>query len=128
RFVRALNQAKKADSDWESYRTLLLNSEGGDVATAMAIGRRVRQAQIVTGVHERSICASACILILAGGVSRYARDEAINVIFVQPQFSTKSADLVAKEINGQVIPADPLALDWLDNMKKVAEQFKEVLK
>ena len=76
RFVRALNQAKKADSDWESYRTLLLNSEGGDVATAMAIGRRVRQAQIVTGVHERSICASACILILAGGVSRYARDEA----------------------------------------------------
>jgi len=59
---------------------------------------------------------------------RHARDEAINVIFVQPQFSTKSADLVAKEINGQVIPADPLALDWLDNMKKVAEQFKEVLK
>jgi len=59
---------------------------------------------------------------------RHARDEGIKVIFVQPQFSTKSAQLVAKEINGQVIPANPLALDWLDNMKKVAEQFKEVLK
>ena len=59
---------------------------------------------------------------------KHARDEAIKVIFVQPQFSTKSAKLVAKEINGQVIPANPLALDWLDNMKKVAEQFKEVLK
>ena len=58
----------------------------------------------------------------------HAKDEGIKVIFVQPQFSTKSAALVAKEINGQVIPADPLALDWLDNMKKVAEQFKEVLK
>ncbi|WP_020587748.1 metal ABC transporter solute-binding protein, Zn/Mn family [Desulfobacter curvatus] len=59
---------------------------------------------------------------------KHARDEGINVIFVQPQFSTKSAALVAKEINGQVIPANPLALDWLDNMKKEAEQFKEVLK
>ncbi|WP_320042216.1 metal ABC transporter solute-binding protein, Zn/Mn family [uncultured Desulfobacter sp.] len=58
----------------------------------------------------------------------HARADGIKVIFVQPQFSTKSAALVAKEINGQVIPADPLALDWLDNMKKVAEQFKEVLK
>ena len=59
---------------------------------------------------------------------RHARDEGIKVIFVQPQFSTKSAELVAKEINGQVMPANPLALEWLDNMKKVAEQFKEVLK
>nr|WP_321401304.1 zinc ABC transporter substrate-binding protein [uncultured Desulfobacter sp.] len=58
----------------------------------------------------------------------HARNEGIKVIFVQPQFSTKSAQLVAGEIHGQVIPADPLALDWLDNMKKVAEQFKEVLK
>ncbi|MGD9823611.1 metal ABC transporter solute-binding protein, Zn/Mn family [Desulfobacter sp.] len=59
---------------------------------------------------------------------RHARDQRIKVIFVQPQFSTKSAELVAKEINGQVIPANPLAPDWLDNMKKMAEQFKEALK
>ncbi len=59
---------------------------------------------------------------------RHARDEGIKIIFVQPQFSTKSAELVAKEINGQVMPANPLALDWLDNMKKMAEQFKEALK
>lgn len=58
----------------------------------------------------------------------HARAEGIKVIFVQPQFSTKSAALVAKEINGRVIPADPLAPDWLDNMRNVAEQFKEVLK
>ena len=28
----------------------------------------------------------------------------------------------------EVMRANPLALDWLDNMKKMAEQFKEVLK
>ncbi|MCG8551999.1 MAG: zinc ABC transporter substrate-binding protein [Desulfobacterales bacterium] len=59
---------------------------------------------------------------------QHARDEGINVIFVQPQFSTKSAQLVAREINGQVMPANPLALDWLDNMRKMAGQFKEALK
>ena len=59
---------------------------------------------------------------------QHARNEDIKVIFVQPQFSTKSAELVAKEINGQVMPANPLALDWLDNMKKMAAQFKEALK
>lgn len=58
----------------------------------------------------------------------HARNEGIKVIFVQPQFSTKSAELVAREINGQVLPANPLALNWLDNMKKMAAQFKEVLK
>jgi len=58
----------------------------------------------------------------------HSRVEGIKVVFVQPQFSTKSAELVAKEINGQVMRANPLALDWLDNMKKMAEQFKEVLK
>jgi len=59
---------------------------------------------------------------------RHARHKGIKVIFVQPQFSTKSAELVAKEIHGQVMPANPLALDWLDNMKKMAGQFKEALK
>ena len=58
----------------------------------------------------------------------HARSEGIKVIFVQPQFSTKSAQIVAGEINGRVLPADPLALAWLGNMKKTAEQFKEVLK
>lgn len=75
RFTSALNKAKEDDSDWDRYRTLLLNSEGGDVVTAMAIGRMVRQAQMVTAVHEQSVCASACTLILAGGVRRYARNE-----------------------------------------------------
>ena len=59
---------------------------------------------------------------------QHARNEGIKVIFVQPQFSTKSAKLVAKEIHGQVMPANPLAPDWLDNMKKMAAQFKEALK
>ena len=57
----------------------------------------------------------------------FARDEGIKVIFAQPQFSTKSAKLVAREIGGQVITVDPLAEDWLTNMKVVAEKFRDAI-
>jgi zinc transport system substrate-binding protein len=57
----------------------------------------------------------------------FAREEGIKVIFAQPQFSTKSAKLVAREIDGQVITVDPLAEDWLANMKIVAEKFRDAI-
>lgn len=59
---------------------------------------------------------------------RHSRKSGIRVVFVQPQFSTKSAQLVAGEIGGQVAFADPLAEDWLGNMRAVAEKFRAALK
>jgi len=58
----------------------------------------------------------------------HARKKGIKVIFVQPQFSDKSARLVAKEIGGQVAFADPLAEDWMSNLMAVANKFKATLK
>jgi zinc transport system substrate-binding protein len=58
----------------------------------------------------------------------YARKKGIKVIFAQPQFSSKSAELVAKEIGGRVIFADPLAEDWMANMREVAAAFEAALK
>ena len=58
----------------------------------------------------------------------HAREDGIRVIFVQPQFSTKSAALVAREIGGQVATADPLAEDWSGNLRVVANTFKAALK
>lgn len=57
-----------------------------------------------------------------------ARKDGILVIFVQPQFSTKSAGLVAREIGGQIVFADPLSDDWLENLRRVATKFIEALK
>ncbi|MBC2736187.1 MAG: zinc ABC transporter solute-binding protein [Desulfobacteraceae bacterium] len=56
-----------------------------------------------------------------------ARTQGIRVVFVQPQFSVKRAELVAREIGGQVAVADPLALDWLTNLRAVAGKFKAAL-
>ena len=58
----------------------------------------------------------------------HAKEEGIKVIFVQPQFSTKSAELIAGEIGGEVAFADPLAEDWMNNLRMIAEKFKAALK
>ena len=58
----------------------------------------------------------------------HARENQIKAIFVQPQFSSKSAKLVAKEIGGRVAVADPLAPDWSLNLRQVAQKLKAALK
>ncbi len=58
----------------------------------------------------------------------YARTQQIRIIFAQPQFSTKSARLVAGEIGGTVTFADPLAEDWPANLRKTAAALKAAMK
>jgi zinc transport system substrate-binding protein len=57
-----------------------------------------------------------------------AKEKNIKVIFVQPQFSTKSAELIAREIDAQVVFADPLAEDWANNLRAVAAKFRAALR
>lgn len=57
-----------------------------------------------------------------------AKKDGIRVIFVQPQFSTRSAEIIAKAIGGQVVLADPLSSDWSNNLRDVAEKFEAALK
>jgi zinc transport system substrate-binding protein len=49
-----------------------------------------------------------------------ARREHIKVIFVQPQFSRKAAAQVAAAIGGRVEVIDPLAEDYVANLRRVA--------
>ena len=57
-----------------------------------------------------------------------AKREGIKVIFVQPQFSARSAEIIAKAIGGQVVFADPLSPDWSNNLRDQAEKFKAALR
>lgn len=50
-----------------------------------------------------------------------ARRENVKVIFVQPQFSRKSAEQVARAIGGRVEVIDNLAPDYFANLRRVAE-------
>jgi len=58
----------------------------------------------------------------------YATQNDINVIFVQPQFSAKSAEVIARGIGGQVVFADPLAEEWAANLRKVAREIHAALR
>ena len=50
-----------------------------------------------------------------------AKKDGVKVIFVQAQFSTKSAKAVASEIGGAVVQIDPLAKDYFSNLEQMAK-------
>ena len=56
-----------------------------------------------------------------------ARANNVSVIFVQPQFSRRQAGAVAEAIGGAVVPIDPLARDYIENLKSVAETVGRTL-
>jgi len=56
-----------------------------------------------------------------------ANSEGIRVVFVSPQFSTRSAESIARAINGQTIAINPLAENWMDNMRTVASKFQQAM-
>ena len=57
-----------------------------------------------------------------------AKKSNVKVIFVQPQFSTRSAASVARSIGGAVVPMGPLARDYVRNMRDMAARIKAALK
>lgn len=57
-----------------------------------------------------------------------AKHRQIRVIFVQKQFSQQQAETVAKAIGGEVLAVDPLAADYIENLRRVGQTFARVLK
>jgi hypothetical protein len=58
-------------------KTVVLNSPGGSVADALAMGRLIRERQFATDVEAGKYCGSSCPLVFAGGVERRAGDTAV---------------------------------------------------
>ncbi|MGP8328991.1 MAG: metal ABC transporter solute-binding protein, Zn/Mn family [Methanosarcinaceae archaeon] len=64
----------------------------------------------------------------AGDLARLvetAKNNNITIIFVQPQFSTKSAKVIANEIGGSVVMVDPLPQDYIKNLRIVPNTFAQ---
>ena len=59
---------------------------------------------------------------------RQAREDRVHTIFVQPQFDSKSADTVAKAIDGTVVPIDPMEQEVLRNLATIAGAIEQALK
>lgn len=57
-----------------------------------------------------------------------AKKLGVKVVFAQPQLSAQSAEVIAREIGGTVVFADPLAGNWSENLKKTALKFVQELR
>lgn len=68
---RAISYLEARASDVQHVR---LNSPGGSVRDALAIGRALRDRELGTRLEAGDICLSACPYILAGGVTRQVDD------------------------------------------------------
>ncbi len=80
----------------------------------------LEQIPVEVGGQEPSAAELAEVISLA-------REEGIRVVLAQPEFSTQAAETIAREIGGEVLLVSPLAPDWLDNMRRVAQTFARAL-
>jgi hypothetical protein len=71
------NFAAEAERHGEYIRTVVLNSPGGSVTDALAMGRLIREKRFATEVEAGKYCVSSCALVFAGGVDRRAGDKAV---------------------------------------------------
>ena len=55
------------------------------------------------------------------------REKNINSIFIQTQFDRRNAEILAAEINAEIIPFDPLDEEWDKQMLYIAKQFNRSL-
>lgn len=68
--------AAEIEKRGDYIETVALNSPGGSVEDALAIGRAIRAQGLVTHVGEGALCASSCPLVLAGGLERVVAERA----------------------------------------------------
>ncbi len=78
----------------------------------------IRQEAVETGGKEPTQKALAELIAKA-------KAEGAKVVFVQAQFPSNAATAVAAAIGGQVVSIDPLARDWMDNLRRMAEALRK---
>jgi zinc transport system substrate-binding protein len=58
---------------------------------------------------------------------RKAKELGIKIIFAEPQFNPRSAETIAEEIGGRVVFIDPLAEDYISNMRLVLGELVKAM-
>lgn len=74
----------------------------------------IEQEAVETGGKEPTAKALAQLV-------EEARKDGVKVIFVQAQFSASAAKSLADAVGAVVLPLDPLAPDWLQNIKRIGD-------
>jgi len=51
------------------------------------------------------------------------KEEKVRVIFVQPEFDRRNAEIIAKQTGTKVVPINPLSYDWKEEMLNIAQEL-----
>ena len=108
RFVRWLDETRP------DAGRVSLDSSGGSVADALAIGRLIRGSGFDTVVGDGSVCFSACPYLLAGGADRSV--SAGGTVGVHQHFFGKNTLLPAFMAVSDVQRAQASVMDYLGEM------------
>jgi len=93
---------------------VMLDSSGGSVSDALAIGRTIRSANYSTGVTDGAVCLSACPYVLAGGTERQVAEGGI--VGVHQHYFGKNTILPAFMAVADVQRAQASVMDYLVQM------------
>ena len=120
---------KTINDDGRLVSAIRLDSPGGGLAEAIRLAELIRRAKVPTVVAARSRCASACFIVFASGVEKFASyDAAIGVHGVSDRFghqtmqteaATRSMARIASELGvpprivAQMIATRPSEIAWL---------------
>lgn len=97
----------------EYIKTVVLNSPGGSVSDALAMGRLIRDRKLATLVEAGKYCASSCPLVFFGGIERRAGEKA--AIGVHQVFAAKSAE------------AAPVPRDQMSDAQRISARCQRYL-
>ncbi len=84
-----------------SKAAILLDSDGGNLSSALRIGEIIRLKGFSTGVAPKTICASACALAWLGGGTRYMSDQS-RIGFHAASINTNGTDVENGQANALI--------------------------
>ena len=56
-----------------------------------------------------------------------AKEHGIKVVFAEPQFNPQSAEVIADALGGVVVLIDPLAKDYIDNLRSLLAEMIQAM-
>jgi ATP-dependent protease ClpP protease subunit len=99
-----------------AHTQIRLDSPGGSVRAAMAIGRMLRKHRLTAVVRPGAICNSACVLIYAGAVVRHGHFNSGVIGIHQPFF----------EMPGRPIDVDEIRKTYARMLEDIRSYFREM--
>jgi len=107
-------------ADLEVFRNLKhgivleLNSLGGDLRSAIEIGRLLRASRSAAFVSDGNVCISACVMILAGAVDRIVDPN--GAIGIHRPYSLLNTEIDQARANKDYRELERLTRDYLHDM------------